>query len=467
MLHQAARPEAWPETRARGIGFCRVLGSASYALRRQESRDVYDILPAWRWALESDEQRAAAPAEVVEEFEELLLGSVDALPQGELLEQLRRSRAEGRPLRVKLGVDPTAPDIHLGHTVVLRKLAQFQSFGHQAVLIIGDFTAKVGDPSGRSKLRPRLADEEIAINAATYVEQAAKVLDMDRVELVSNGDWLGPLRMDEVLRLTSAVTVARMLERDDFSRRYATNEPISMLEFMYPLLQGYDSVAVRADVELGGTDQKFNLLMGRTIMESYGAVPQTILTVPLLVGTDGEQKMSKSYGNYIGVNDVPDQMFGKVMSIPDDLMLTYFALLTGMTRREVEKVGEGLKDGTYHPAHAKRDLAERIVSLYHSTAAGLDARANFDRVFKQKDRPESIPEQELPGDAVRDGRVWLPRLLTALGLAASNGDARRLIEQGGVKVDDVTVDDPQAELPEETLRGAILQVGRRKFLKVL
>ena len=413
------------------------------------------------------DQRGSASVEVLEELEELLLGSVDALPQGELLEQLKRSRAAGRPLRVKLGVDPTAPDIHLGHTVVLRKLAQFQSFGHKAVLIIGDFTAKVGDPSGRSKLRPRLTDKEIATNAATYVEQAAKVLDMDKVELVSNGDWLGPLQMDDVLRLTSMVTVARMLERDDFSRRYETNEPISMLEFMYPLLQGYDSVVVKADIELGGTDQKFNLLMGRTIMEAYGIPPQTILTVPLLVGTDGEQKMSKSYGNYIGVNDLPDDMFGKVMSIPDHLMLTYFALLTGAGRHEVDRVEEGLKQGTYHPAQAKRDLAERIVGLYHSSHAALAARENFDRVFKDRDRPESIPERDLPADAVRDGRVWLPRLLTSLGLATSNGEARRLIEQGGVKLNDETVDDPQADLAVDMVRGAVLQVGRRRFVKIL
>ncbi|HEY5528384.1 MAG TPA: tyrosine--tRNA ligase [Thermoleophilia bacterium] len=417
--------------------------------------------------MQTDGDKGCVPAEILEELEELLLGSVDALPQGGLLEQLRRSRTESRPLRVKLGVDPTAPDIHLGHTVVLRKLAQFQSLGHQAVLIIGDFTAKVGDPSGRSKLRPRLSDEAIAINAATYVEQAAKVLDMDKVELVSNGDWLGPLRMDEVLRLSSAVTVARMLERDDFSRRYESNEPISMLEFMYPLLQGYDSVAVKADIELGGTDQKFNLLMGRTIMEAYGVPPQTIMTVPLLVGTDGEQKMSKSYGNYIGVNDLADDMFGKVMSIPDDLMLTYFGLLTGATRHQVEIVAQGLEDGSYHPAQAKRDLAERLVTLYHSPEAAAAARAGFDRVFKEKDRPESIPEHQLPDDVLRDGRVWLPRLLTALGLASSNGEARRLIEQGGVRLNGVPVADPQTELSVETLKGAVLQVGRRKFARLL
>jgi tyrosyl-tRNA synthetase len=407
------------------------------------------------------------PVEAREECDELLLGSVDALPADELLHQLVRARAESRPLRVKLGVDPTAPDIHLGHTVVLRKLAQFQALGHTAVLIIGDYTAKVGDPSGRSKLRPRLSDEEINENARTYVEQAAKVLDMEKVELTRNGDWLSPLRMDEVLRLTTTVTVARMLERDDFSRRYLMNEPISMLEFMYPLLQGYDSVAVRADVELGGTDQKFNLLMGRTIMEAYGQPPQSILTVPLLVGTDGEQKMSKTYGNYIGVNDAPDDMFGKVMSIPDDLMVTYLSLLTGAKRREVEAFELGLREGGYHPAQAKRDLAERIVGLYHSPDLATQARAHFDRVFKEKDRPETIAEATLPTGAVRDGRVWLPRLLTGLGLASSNGEARRLIEQGGVKLDDAVLLDAGAELDPASLHGAVLQVGKRKFVRII
>lgn len=406
------------------------------------------------------------PADIREQVDELLVGSVDALPADELAQQLMRARAEGRPLRVKLGVDPTAPDIHLGHTVVLRKLAKFQSFGHQAVLIIGDFTAKVGDPSGRSKLRPRLSDEAIEANAATYVEQAAKVLDMDKVELVRNGDWLGALRMDEVLTLTATVTVARMLERDDFSRRYLANEPISMLEFMYPLLQGYDSVAVRADVELGGTDQKFNLLMGRNIMEAYGVPPQSILTVPLLVGTDGEQKMSKSYGNYIGVNDVPNDMFGKVMSIPDELMVPYFGLLTDINHRNLQMVEQTLSDGSYHPAQAKRDLAERLVTLYHSAAAAADARAHFDRVFKEKDRPDVIPDAPIPDTAVREGTVWVPRLLTELGLAASNGEARRLITQGGVKLDDVAFTDPAAELAPEALRGKVLQVGKRKFLRL-
>jgi tyrosyl-tRNA synthetase len=416
--------------------------------------------------METAQGKTEIPAEVMAEYQELLLGSVDVLPTGALLEQLVRARSEGRPLRVKLGVDPTAPDIHLGHTVVLRKLAQFQAFGHTAVLIIGDFTAKVGDPSGRSKARPRLTEQEIEANARTYVEQAAKVLDMEKVELTRNGDWLAPLRMDEVLRLTATTTVARMLERDDFAKRYAANEPISMLEFMYPLLQGYDSVAVRADIELGGTDQKFNLLMGRTIMEAYGLPPQSILTVPLLVGTDGEQKMSKTYGNYIGVSDPPGEMFGKVMSIPDELIIPYFALLTGASLREVQAWERGLAEGSYHPAHAKRDLAERLVALYHGREAAAQARAEFDRVFKEKDRPEAIEEKDLPADVLKDGRVWLPRLLTSLGLAGSNSEARRLIEQGGVRLDDRVVTDPGTELPPEELRGVVIQVGKRKFLRL-
>jgi tyrosyl-tRNA synthetase len=405
------------------------------------------------------------PSEVREENEELMLGAVDVLPEGELLRQLVRARAEKRPLRVKLGVDPTAPDIHFGHTVVLRKLAQFQSFGHTAVLIIGDFTGKVGDPSGRSKTRPTLSDEELKANATTYVEQAAKVLDMDKVDLTRNGDWLGLLRMDEVLRLTSTVTVARMLERDDFSKRYQSNEPISMLEFMYPLLQGYDSVAVRADVELGGTDQKFNLLMGRTIMESYGLAPQSILTVPLLVGTDGEQKMSKTCGNYIGVSDSPEEMFGKVMSIPDAVMLTYWSLLTGAGKREVEDIQRLLGSGEYHPAVAKRDLAERLVSLYHSSTAAQEARKHFDRVFRDKDDPAEIVEVTVPTEAVQDGKVWLPRLLTTLGLAASNAEARRLVEQGGVKLRGELLREASMELDPASLSGSVLQVGKRRFVK--
>lgn len=409
---------------------------------------------------------AGVPADILEEYQDLVTGTVDVLPENDLLHRLLLAREQGRPLRAKLGVDPTAPDIHLGHTVVLRKLAQFQRYGHTPVLIIGDYTAKVGDPSGRSKTRPRLSEEEIEANAATYVEQAGKVLDMERVELVRNSQWLSPLRMDEVLRLASAVTVARMLERDDFASRYSRNEPISMLEFMYPLLQGYDSVAVRADIELGGTDQKFNLLMARTIMEAYDLTPQSIMTVPLLVGTDGSLKMSKTYGNYIGVSDPPEEMFGKVMSIPDELMISYWTLLTGAGHREIEDIERRLAAGTYHPADCKRDLAERIVSLYYGAAAASAAREAFDRVFKQRNLPLDLPEADIPESCIREGRVWLPRLLSELKLAASNAEARRLMTQGAVKVGDVVVRDPNLELAATELRERVIQVGRRRFLRI-
>lgn len=414
----------------------------------------------------SVEGRDKIPESPESEYEDLVRGAVDVLPAGGLADQLRQARQEGRALRVKLGVDPTSPDIHLGHTVVLRKLRTFQKYGHQAVLIIGDYTARVGDPSGQSKLRPRLPEEEIADNASTYMEQAAQVLDMDRVELVRNGDWLSPLGMDEVLRLTATTTVARMLERDDFHNRYARNESISMLEFMYPLLQGYDSVAVRADVELGGTDQKFNLLMGRTIMAEYGQSPQSIFTVPLLTGTDGVHKMSKSYGNYVGVNESADDMFGKLMSIPDDLIMSYWTLLTDAEPAELDEIKDRLTSGAYHPAAAKRDLAERIVALYHVEGAGRDARRRFDRVFREQEVPDDIPQSPLPTDTVREGKVWLPRLLSSLALAASNSEARRLMEQGAVRVDDEVVRDPDTELAEEQLSGTVIRVGKRRFLRI-
>ncbi len=411
-------------------------------------------------------EASSIPVEMREQFDDLLTGCVDALPSDDLLHRLCAAQVEGRPLRAKLGVDPTAPDIHLGHTVVLRKLRQFQDLGHTAVLIIGDYTAKVGDPSGRSKTRPRLDDEEIAENARTYIAQAGKVLDMDRVELVRNSDWLAPLRMNEVLKLTSVTTVARMLERDDFSKRYEQSEPISMVEFMYPLLQGYDSVAVRADVELGGTDQTFNLLMGRTVMEAYGQRPQSIMTMPLLVGTDGVQKMSKTYGNYVGVDDAAEDMYGKIMSIPDGLMGPYWTLLTGAGHREVEDILDRLASGTYHPARAKRDLAARIVDLYHGLEAADGAAAHFDRVFKEKDRPQDIEELPIPLSAIQEGRIWLPRLLVETGMASSNSEARRLIAQGGVRVEDVVATESTAEFSVDELRDCVVQVGRRRFLRL-
>ena len=377
------------------------------------------MLPAGGASWTGRQAPAAIPADIRDEYEQLLLGSVDVLPAEMLLRQLMQARAEGRPLRVKLGVDPTAPDIHLGHTVVLRKLRQFQDFGHTAVLIIGDYTGKVGDPSGRSKSRPQLSDEVLEANARTYVDQAAKVLDMDKVELTRNGDWLGPLRMNEVLRLTSTVTVARMLERDDFSKRYTANEPISMLEFMYPLLQGYDSVAVRADIELGGTDQKFNLLMGRTIMEAYGLPPQSILTVPLLVGTDGEQKMSKSYGNYVGVSDEPGRHVRQDHVHPRRAD----GHLHEPGHRRLRPRGGGLRAGRGRwqlpsgPGQAGPGGAGGAALPRRGRRARPPGPASTGSSKRRTGRRTS-PRRSCRPAAVRDGKVWLPRLLTETGLVA-------------------------------------------------
>jgi tyrosyl-tRNA synthetase len=401
-----------------------------------------------------------------EQLEALVDGAADVIPQEELKARLERSAAEDRPLRVKLGIDPSRPDLHLGHAVVLRKLRRFQDLGHVAVLIIGDFTGRVGDPSGQSETRPFLTQEEIAANAATYLEQAGVVLDMDRAEVRHNAEWLAPLDMAAVLRLTASFTVARMLERDDFRQRYEAGKPISVVEFLYPLMQAYDSVAVEADVEMGGTDQTFNLLVGRDIQERYGQEPQVVFTMPLLEGTDGVRKMSKSFDNAVGLTDPPEEQFGKLMSIPDELIVPYLRLATAVPADEIEAVERGLADGSLHPNEQKRRLAREVVTLYHGEAAAGTAEEHFDRLFKRHEAPEDVPEVDLPPDAVRDGTVWLPKLLTAIGLAASNAEGRRLIEQGGVRLDGETVTDPDAELQPSVLVGRLIQVGRRRFVRL-
>jgi tyrosyl-tRNA synthetase len=401
-----------------------------------------------------------------EQLEVLVDGAADVIPQEELKARLERSAAEDRPLRVKLGIDPSRPDLHLGHAVVLRKLRRFQDLGHVAVLIIGDFTGRVGDPSGQSETRPFLTQEEIAANAATYLEQAGVVLDMDRAEVRHNAEWLAPLDMAAVLRLTASFTVARMLERDDFRQRYEAGKPISVVEFLYPLMQAYDSVAVEADVEMGGTDQTFNLLVGRDIQERYGQEPQVVFTMPLLEGTDGVRKMSKSFDNAVGLTDPPEEQFGKLMSIPDELIVPYLRLATAVPADEIEAVERGLADGSLHPNEQKRRLAREVVTLYHGEAAAGTAEEHFDRLFKRHEAPEDVPEVDLPPDAVRDGTVWLPKLLTAIGLAASNAEGRRLIEQGGVRLDGETVTDPDAELQPSVLVGRLIQVGRRRFVRL-
>jgi len=393
----------------------------------------------------------------------LLSGAADVIRE----EDLRAKLALGRPLRVKLGIDPSRPDLHLGHAVVLRKLRQFQDLGHIAVLIIGDFTGRVGDPSGQSETRPFLSEEEIEENAQTYLDQAGMVIDMEAAEVHRNSEWLARMDMADVLRLTASYTVARMLERDDFQARYREGRPISVVEFLYPLMQAMDSVAIRADVELGGTDQTFNLLVGREIQRAYGQEPQVVLTTPLIEGTDGQRKMSKSYENYVGLTEAADEMFGKLMSIPDGLIPKYLRLCTDLDSAEVDRVEAGLADGSLHPGEEKRRLAREVVDLYHGGGSGAEAEARFDLIHREREIPGDLPETAIPREAVRDGKVWLPRLLSLVGLAGSNADARRRIEQGAVRLNGEVVTDPDAEYAQEALRGGVLQVGRRRFVKLV
>jgi tyrosyl-tRNA synthetase len=403
---------------------------------------------------------------VPDQLERLLVGAARVIPLEELESKLERARADGRPLRVKLGIDPSAPDLHLGHAVVLRTLRRFQDLGHAAVLIVGDFTGRVGDPSGQSETRPMLTPEDLDANAQTYLDQVGKVLDLDRAEIRRNSEWLAPLTFADVTRLAGTQTVAQLLERDDFSQRHRAREPISLVEFLYPLMQGYDSVAIRADVEMGGTDQTFNLLVGRDIQEAFGLEPQVAFTMPLLRGTDGVRKMSKSLGNHIGLTEPPEEQFGKVMSIPDEAMPEWFRLCTDLPPDEIEGIEGSLADGSARPHELKRRLAGEIVALYHGEDAALRAEERFDRVFREHEVPADIPERSVPDDAWEDGRVYLPRLLVAIGLAASKSDARRLIEQGGVRIDGEAVTDPNAELRADDVRGRVLQVGRRRFVRL-
>jgi tyrosyl-tRNA synthetase len=396
----------------------------------------------------------------------LLSGAAEVIPVEELERKLARSVSEGRPLRAKLGIDPSTPDLHLGHAVVLGALRRFQDLGHTAVLIVGDFTGRVGDPAGQSETRRMLNPEELEQNAASYLEQAGKILDVGRAELRRNSEWLASLTFDDVARLAATLTVARLLERDDFSARYREGRPISLQEFLYPLMQGYDSVAVEADVELGGTDQTFNLLVGRDIQRAHGQEPQVAFTMPLLTGTDGARKMSKSFGNHVGLTDPPDEQFGKTMSIPDELISPWFRLCTGLPPEKLDAIERGLTDGSLHRGEQKRRLAREIVSRYHGDDAARVVEERFDRVHREHEIPEEVTEASIPPAAVTDGRVWLPRLLVATGLAASNADARRLIEQGGVRIDGRPVTDPDAEFAPADLTGRVLQVGRRRFLRL-
>jgi tyrosyl-tRNA synthetase len=371
---------------------------------------------------------------------------VDVIPR----EELDRRLASGETLRVKLGIDPTAPDIHLGFAVVLRELRAFQDLGHVAVLVIGDYTARVGDPSGRSKERPILSPEQIEANTRTYLEQAYLILDRERTEVRRNSEWLAPLTMADIIGLTRATTVARVLERDDFARRYAAKSPITLTELLYPLMQAYDSVAIDADVELGGTDQLYNLLMGRQVMEYYGMEPQCVVTTPLLVGTDGKAKMSKSVGNYIGVTDPPAQMFGKAMSIPDGLMPDYYSLLLDRPMPTAE------------PVEQKRGLARALVQTFHGDAAVADAEKTFDAVVR-REIPEDAPVVELPDST----EIWIVDLITLAGFATTNGEARRFIRGGAVRVGGEVVRDEKVSFGTGELAGAVLQVGKRRYAQLV
>ncbi|MFW0861516.1 MAG: tyrosine--tRNA ligase [Dethiobacter sp.] len=400
---------------------------------------------------------------VQQQFEIIKNNTVEIIAEEELLKKLNHSVSTGIPLRVKLGLDPSAPDLHLGHAVVLHKLREFQELGHQVMIILGDFTGRIGDPTGRSEARRELTDEEVLLNAATYREQVFKILDPVKTEIVFNSEWLAKLNFADVIKLAARYKVARMLEREDFSKRFKEHQPIGIHEFFYPLMQGYDSVFLHADVEFGATEQKFNLLMGRHLQREYGQDPQVCIMMPILVGLDGAQKMSKSLKNYIGITEEPSQMFGKAMSMSDQLMLEYYKLATDYTMGQVAEVERALADGSLHPRDAKLRLARRIVQLYHSKEAAEQAETEFKNIFQKGNLPSDLPEIDVSPIA-EGGEVSLLKLLTFANLAVSNSEARRLMQQGGVKVNDEKVDEIEAKISAEA--GTVIQAGKRKFIKI-
>jgi tyrosyl-tRNA synthetase len=396
-----------------------------------------------------------------EQLDVIRRGAAEIIPEEELVRKIERSIAKGIPLNIKLGCDPSRPDLHLGHSVVLRKLRQFQDLGHTAILIVGDFTGMIGDPSGRNKSRPPMTLEETRRNGQTYFEQASKILSHERLKIVYNSEWLAKMTFEDVIKLASKYTVARMLERDDFEKRYSAEEPISIHEFLYPLAQAMDSVAISADVELGGTDQKFNLLVGRDIQREFGLEPQVILTMPILVGTDGVEKMSKSLGNYIAISDPPDEMYGKTMSIPDSLIYDYFVLTTNVPQAELDTIKNQLQSGTVNPRDLKRRLARELVKLYYSEEAALLAEEQFDQIFVRKEIPNELQEIEISNNRAE---ISIIQLLVELRAAKSNSEARRLIVQGGVSIAGEKINDPNylVDLKEPI----ILKVGKRNFYKI-
>lgn len=404
------------------------------------------------------------PMTINQQLELIKRGTADIVPEPELRAKLEKAAKERRPLKVKLGIDPTAPDIHLGFAVVLRKMRQFQDLGHEVILIVGDFTASIGDPSGRSETRPMLSAEQIRANAETFTSQFWLILDRSKTTLTFNGDWLGKMTFGDVVKETSRVTVARVLERDDFQKRLAEERPIGLHELLYPIAQALDSVEVRSDIEMGGTDQRFNILMGRDFQESHGQEAQVGLFMPLLPGLDGVQKMSKSLGNYIGITDSPKDLFGKTMSIPDSIVPMYFELATDVPLEEVREIEKGLADGKLHPMEVKKRLGREIVTIYHSAEAAEAAQAEFERVFSQREIPEDIPEVMVPRSDFKDGKVWIVRLLVTAKMASSNGEARRLVQQGAVEIDGERIDDVNAEI--DIREGQTLRAGKLRFAKL-
>ena len=399
---------------------------------------------------------------VKEQMDLIKRGSFEIIPEEELVQKLEKSYKENKPLKIKLGCDPTRPDLHLGHSVVLRKLAQFQDLGHDAILIVGDFTGMIGDPSGRNSSRPPLSFEEARENGKSYFEQASKILHKEKTKIVYNSEWLGKMSFEDVIKLASKYTVARMLERDDFTNRYKGGIPILMHEILYPLAQAMDSVAIESDVELGGTDQKFNLLVGRDIQREFGASPQVILTMPLLVGTDGSEKMSKSLDNYIGINEPPKEIYGKTLSIPDNLIYSYFELTTNVTNEELKSIKESLSDKEVNPRDIKRKLARTLVAMYHSEEEAITAENEFDNIFVKKGLPDQMPEYRAEA-GLNESNIL--DLIVMVGFAPSKGEARRLVQQGGVTIDGEKISDIAASVKFD--QDKILKVGKRNFIKIL
>lgn len=391
-------------------------------------------------------------------------GAVEIIPEDDFKKKLALSLKNNEPLKVKLGLDPSAPDIHIGHTVPLQKLKQFQSFGHVVQLVIGDFTGQIGDPSGKSETRKQLTAEQVMENAQTYVDQLFKILDPKKTEVHYNSKWLAALNFADVIILASKITVARMLERDDFEKRFTANLPISVHEFFYPLMQGYDSVELHSDIEIGGTDQKFNLLMGRQLQKEYVQEQQAILMLPLIEGLDGIQKMSKSLGNYIGIDEEPNQIYGKSMSIPDELMIKYYKLVTDLPHSEVNEIIKGLEEGYMHPRDAKMKMAYTLVKMYHGEQAAINAEKHFKTVFQKGAIPDDLPIAELDKGILEDGKIWIVKLIVTLGLVSSNGEGRRMIEQGAVKINGEKLEDIDCALEVE--QDMIIQVGKRRFAKI-